>query len=780
MLDRKLLRELRAGAGLLLAIAGIIASGVACFVTMRTAYAVLRDAQSAFYARCRMADFTIDLKRLPGVDEVLPRIQASVTVDLDRGGAPRNGLALSLPERRASPIINDIVIRRGGDFTDRRDDEVIVNDAFARANEIALGDRIYLLLNDRRQALHVVGTAISSEFVYLVGPGGLVPDPEQFGVFYLKRRYFEEIHDFRGACNQIVGRLSPETRARPEGWLDRAERLLADYGVLSTTPRRDQVSDRFLSDEIEQLGKFAFVLPMIFLVVAALVLGVLMARMVDRQRTVIGTLKGLGYGDGVLFRHLLKYGAAVGLIGGLAGCALGAWLASAMATLYQRFFELPDLRARFLPGVYATGLAFAAGCATLGAARSARQVLRLQPAEAMRPKPPARGGPIPVERIGWLWARLGTGTRMVLRHLFRHGRRTAVVVLATALAMSLLVTGLMGRDAMIVMLDLQFGKILRSDVDLTFRTPRGRDALLESRRIPTVEHAEPVLDVACTFRNGHRHKRGAITGVVPGARLSVPRDAAGRPVPIPGTGVVLARGLARELGVGVGDALVVEPSEGRRRPRTVIVAGLADTYIGLAAYADLAYLARLVEEEFALGRAQLAAGTDTRSRARRDRILKQLPALAAVNERVDVLGNLTSTLIDTNQATTAFLIGFAGLIVFGTSLNAALVGLEERRREVATLRALGYSPWAVGGLFVREGLALAALGTMLGLPLGQGLFLWMIHAYETDLFRIPEVSPWPAWRAGLALGLGFALLAQAFVQRAIHRDDWLGQLKAFE
>ena len=112
----------------------------------------------------------------------------------------------------------------------------------------------------------------------------------------------ESAFGFEGACNQVVGRLAPEVRERPDALLDRAEVLLDDYGVAATTPRRDQISNRFLSDEIEQLGKFAVVMPAIFLAVAALVLSILMGRLAEQQRTTIGTLKAIGYSDGQVYR----------------------------------------------------------------------------------------------------------------------------------------------------------------------------------------------------------------------------------------------------------------------------------------------------------------------------------------------------------------------------------------------------------------------------------------------------------------------------------------------
>jgi len=246
VLDRKLLRELRASWLLLTAIVSIIAVGVACYVSMGGAYHNLTEAKRRYYRQCRMADFWIDLKKvplaeldalaeLPGVAAICPRIGFYATVDLEHVTKPLNGMVLSLPDRREA-VINDVVIERGGYFTDRRENEVIVNEAFAAHHKLKPGDWIRLVLNNRRQELFIVGTAISSEFVYLLGPGAITPDPEHFGVFYLKQTYAEDVFDFDGAANQVVGRLASDVQQNPHELLDRAERLLSSYGVFTTTP----------------------------------------------------------------------------------------------------------------------------------------------------------------------------------------------------------------------------------------------------------------------------------------------------------------------------------------------------------------------------------------------------------------------------------------------------------------------------------------------------------------------------------------------------------------
>ena len=790
VLDRKLLRELLASKGLILAITSLMAVGVMAFVYMRSAYANLNRAKDDYYRQCRMADFWIDVKKapiselealatLPGVSEVRPRIQFYATVDLERIEEPLNGMVLSVPDKQR-PMINDLVLKRGSYFTGHRRNEVLVNDSFAEKHGLYPGQWLHLLLNNRREELFIVGTAISSEFVYLVGPGSLAPDPEHFGVFYLPQSYAEEVFDFDGAANQVVGLLAPEVRDRPDEVLRQAEARLASFGVFSTIPRKEQPSNRFLTDEIAGLGTFAGIMPTIFLAVAALVLNVLMVRLIDQQRAVIGTLKGLGYSDTQIFLHFTKFGGLIGLASGLIGCFLGYEMAGFVTTLYRQFFEFPNLVNYFYPGLSAAGLTISLCCALIGSTHGARAALRLQPAEAMRPRPPVAGGRIWLERFETLWRRLGFGWRMVLRNVVRHRLRTTVGVFSIAMGAGLMTAGFMLREGVKYIIDFQFEQVMRSDVDLTFKDERGVDAVREARRLPGVDVAEPQLDVACEFFHGRFHHKGAISGLADDARLTVPRDMAGHVVRVPPAGVVMTRKLAQLLNVTRGDAIEMEPIKGLRRRVTVPVVEIGDSYIGIAVYANINYLSRLIGEELATSAVQLQVDPSESAKRELFRAMKRLPAVQMYSSRLNTVHNVNETVLKAQAIFIGLLVLFAGVIFLTSLLNTSLIGLAERRREVATLRVLGYTEWQIGGYFLRESLLVTVLGTLLGMPLGYGLCVWVTKRFDTEMFRFPLVGPPSVWIRIWGFALLFALLAHAAVQRAINRLDWREALNVKE
>ena len=790
-LDRKLVRELYRSKGLLLAITSIVAVGMTCFVSMRSAYHNLQQAQDRYYRQCQMADFWIDLKKaplaeiaaladMPGIHQITPRIQFAATVDLEQVAKPINSLVLSLPDTRRS-VINDIVLKEGDYFTDRRENEVIVNAAFARHNNIYPGSWIHLLLNNRRQELFVIGTASSSEFTYLVGPGAVVPDPSSFGVFYLKQSFAEDVFDFDGAANQIVGRFTPEGRQRVEEILTRAEQQLESFGVLMTTPVDLQVSNQFLSGEIAGLGATAAVIPSIFLVVAALVLNVLITRLTRQQRTIIGTLKAIGYTDWQVFSHFLKFGLSVGIAGGVLGSILGYLSATGMTVMYRQFFEFPNLESGFYWYTHVVGFVVSLLCAVVGTLHGVRAMLRLQPAAAMRPEAPRAGREIWLERFGGWWHRLSAAWRMLLRSLFRNRLRTAAGLFASAMGAGLLLTGFMMAEIQNYLIDFQFQEITRSDIELVFDSERGEDALDEVRRLPGVDRAEPLLSVACTFVNGPYRRKSAITGLLADARLTIPRDSAGQPIHLPESGVVLTQRLADILHLGPGDPVTIIPAKGERRRIDAVVARVAESYIGLTAYADIAYLSRAggwtahderraAGHESACGRSlgivprtEGHAGCSVGDRASRH---DRQSGRDADQEPVRVHWRADPVL------RRGVFREYRELLAGEPGRTGAGSGHVSR----AGLRPLGNRRHVLC-----ENLLVNFCGTLLGLPFGYGLVILTSWAYtENDLIRLPVVSaPW-VWVTTIGLSFAFALLAHVVVQWRVHQMNFLAALQVTE
>ncbi len=154
--------------------------------------------------------------------------------------------------------------------------------------------------------------------------------------------------------------------------------------------------------------------------------------------------------------------------------------------------------------------------------------------------------------------------------------------------------------------------------------------------------------------------------------------------------------------------------------------------------------------------------------------------MQSVSERQEMINNLEATLVKTQKMFIAMFVMFAGAIFFSAVLNASLVSLAERQREVATFLALGYTPWQVGNIFLRESMTANFVGTLLGIPAGYGLTVWIAHMYANDLVRFPvQLASW-TWQLAALFSFVYALGAHAIVQYCIHTLDYQEALKVRE
>jgi putative ABC transport system permease protein len=277
-LNRKLLRDLLHLRGQALAVALIVACGMASFVTTRSAYRSLLLSQTAYYERYRLAQVFAQLKRapetlvprlaaIPGVAQVRTRVVVNVTLDVPGLAEPASGRLVSIPERR-QPMLNDLFLRRGRYISPEHRDEVLVSEAFAQANRLDVGDRLGAVINGRWERLRIVGVALSPEYVYEIqGVGAIFPDSKRFGILWMGHKALATAFDMQGAFNDVALSLVPGT---PEAEvIARLDTLLERYGGLGAYGRYQQLSNRFLSDEIASLRATATIVPSVFLGIAA-------------------------------------------------------------------------------------------------------------------------------------------------------------------------------------------------------------------------------------------------------------------------------------------------------------------------------------------------------------------------------------------------------------------------------------------------------------------------------------------------------------------------------
>ena len=789
MLDRKLWRDFGRSWKTLMAVASIIAFGIGCYTGMLGTSRNLERARDDYYVSTRFADFWIDLKKapevdalrcadIPGIAEVRALIRHEVICDLDGVDEPVGGLMVSMPEDPQS-VINNIVMKSGSYFTPSRRNEVIVGEQFATVRGLSVGDHIAVIMDGRREELVIVGTAISAEFVYLTSPGSLVDEPGTYGLFFVKQGFAEDSFGFEAACNSLVGILTPDMRDNEAPIRELADRL-SEYGVYTSIPRSRQFSNSMLTAELENVGQLAFTFPLLFMIVAGLVLNVLMTRLVSQQRSNIGTLKAIGYTTRQLFFHYLKLALVTGIVGGVLGCMIGWILSSTMLKGYVAYFSFPRLDNQIYWLDLFTGVTISVVVCLLGAVRGVRAGIRLEPADAMRPPSPSSGKPIFLERWSGFWNRLDIQWQMVLRNLVRQRSRSIISVISSMLGASIVVLAFGFVDSTYYLVSQQFERTLLSDYHLTLNQSSDEVLLDEVARLPGVTYVEPVFSAACTFLHDNHRREGGVTGIRPGSRLTVPLDDQDRPVAVPPSGLLMPERLMEKLKVKVGDQLDVLPVRGSRGRIPMLVAGSYRSSLGLQVFADQRWLNSVVGENKSVTEARVLVEPNEQIRREFNRELKRMPQLGAVTDIGKQKKAFMRQLNGSLQGMATVMIFFAAVIFFGSILNATLIGISERKNEIATFSAMGYFNHEISKSFLRENMLTTVLGTLLGLPFGYYLLISMMKAFEQDSFSITaSLSPY-SLAYTMILAIIFVLVAQFIVDKNIRQIDKVESLSSRE
>ncbi|MGG6293937.1 ABC transporter permease [Leptolyngbya sp. AN02str] len=783
-LDKKLMRDLLHLWGQVLAIALIIASGIAVFVAMQTAYESLNLSRSTYYEQYQFADVFGSLKRapnslvpsiqaLPGVAQVQTRVLADVTLDVPGQQEPVTGRLLSIPEQ--PPNLNGIFIRQGRYIDPARSDEVLVSEAFAKANRLQLGDTVGAVINGRWQPFRVVGFALSPEYVYEIRPGDLLPDNQRFGVLWVGQTALQAAYNMDGAFNDVALTLLPGA-SRPEV-IFQLDRILEPYGGFGAYSRDDQISNRFLSDEITQLRAHAQIIPTIFLGIGAFLLHVLLSRLINAQRDQIAVLKAFGYHNTTIGVHFLKLVLAIVWLGAVIGVATGLWLGSALTQVYARFYQFPVLHYEVSVAMLLGAVVISSGAAIAGAVFAVRRAVVLPPAEAMRPEAPPRFQPTLLERLG-LQTLLSPVSRIILRNLERKPIQALLSILGIALAVAMLVSGGYSMDATQHIIHMQFHTIQRDDVTVVFHEPRSNRARYEIAQLPGVMVAEPFRSVAARLRFGHRTYKIAIMGLDPMGELRHLVDRHFRPVQLPLDGLLLTDKLAELLQVQPGDGLTVEVLEGARPMYTVPVAGLVEELVGVSAYMDLHALNRLMQEDGTISGAFLTVDGEVLDGLYTQ--LKQMPAIASVSLHQAMIDRFQQTIAENQSVATSIQVVFACIIAFGVVYNAARIALSERGRELATLRIIGFSKVQVAIVLLGEQAALTIAAIPLGFGLGYGIAVLLSMAFNTELYRFPLIITRSSYAFAFVVIAIAALVSGMMVRRQCDRLDLIAVLKTRE
>lgn len=783
-LHRKLLRELVRLWAQVLAIALVMAAGVATLLIGIGTYQSLERTREAYYQSHHLANVFATVTRAPrsmlakigameGVLAVDGRIAKIALADIDGLEQPASVRLISLPSQQAGTL-NRLYLRSGRLPEAANHLEAVVSEIFAQAHGFREGSRFGVVVNGAWRTVTITGIALAPDYLYAIAPGEMTPNSGRFGILWVPERTLAAAYDLGGAFNAVSVQLAPGTSE--EAVITGLDQLLDPYGAQGAHGRDQLTSHAYLDAELQQLRSMSEVLPPVFLLVAAFLVNMTLTRLIALEREQIGLLKAIGYSGRAIAWHYVEFVLLIAIIGIVIGTGFGIWAGNALTEMYTRFYSFPVLVFSREPGLYAISGGITLAAAVAGAIRAVRAAAMLPPAVAMSPPPP------PTYRRHSARRRLTlplhqTGV-MVARHLLHRPWRSAGGIVGIALSVAVLVGSLWSVGGVEFMIDYSFNRTERQDAIVNFATSKPLAATAEIARLPGVLGAEPFRSVGVEIGHAQVTRRIALMGRPAKPPLTRILDADLKLVPMPPQGVLLTRSLARILGVGPGDSVDIRLLEGERQRYQLQVAAVVESYLGLGAYMDMAALQALMGEGNRISGVNI--NIDTLHQAELFAALKRSPSLGHIALQAAALKQFRATMAQNMYVMIAVLVGLAGLIAFGVVYNFARISLSEQGREMASLRVLGFTRGEVSSLLLTEIAILVLLaqppGWLLGLLIARG----MVEGFASELFSMPLIiGPDVFATASLAVTAA-ALLSGLVVRRRIDRLDLIAVLKTRE
>ena len=540
------------------------------------------------------------------------------------------------------------------------------------------------------------------------------------------------------------------------------------------------------SQDAERVDNLSSIFPVIFFVVAALACLTTMTRMVEEQRTQIGSLKALGFSRLAISQKYIGYAFVASLVGGLIGLGIGATLIPAViANAFQIMYAIPGLDYKMQLPLFVLAVLAAVACTTGAALWACLSTLIDTPANLMRPRAPKAGKRVFLEYIKPIWRRLSFTWKVSMRNLFRYQKRFWMTVIGIGGCTALIVTGFGLHESIFDVLDKQFDEIslydatVGLDEDLTEEQKQGIENYLDGE--------EAVEDYMFTYQ---QMMDASTTGISYDVYLFAVDDVEefGRfvdlrhrsdhsPVELDGSGVVIDEKLSELLGVSVGDTITLE---GDQRVEAV-VADITENYVYHYVYLTRDLYTQLYGEDYQNNVMLLAyqdgMGVDVSNQT--SETLMKMDGVASYSYIATIRDSFEDSMDAINYAVVIIIVAAAAL-AFVVLYNLTNINITERRSELATLKVLGFYDGETTAYVLRENVFLTIFGVILGLVLGRFLHSWMVLTVEVDLVMFGRTAPPYAYVLAAALTALFSLIVNVAAHFRLKKIDMVESLKTVE
>lgn len=552
-----------------------------------------------------------------------------------------------------------------------------------------------------------------------------------------------------------------------------------DGGAWLVRTRDDSAGYSSYDGNVGKVAALSKIFPVFFFMVALLVALTTMTRLVEENRTQIGTLKALGFSNVEILGEYMFYSLLSSALGCILGFSVGFRLfPKAISSAYAMMFTLPEVTTSVRHDIVLWVAPVTVGSILLATLWACWSEFRACPAKLMQPKAPAAGKRIWLEHLPFIWKRLSFTHKVTCRNLFRYKKRFFMTVIGVAGCSALLVTGFGLRDSINDIVNKQFGEIYLYQMNVL------TDGEMLSDDLVNYLDDKEVFDGWLPYSD--ESGKVMANGKSESANIEVPSDVSDfgsfislrnrktkEKLTLSDDGAVLTEKLCETLGVTVGDSVTLQNSDGREAEMKVI--GITENYLTSFAYVAPGGYANAFGKSADFRHLLCRVGN-----AATDAVSEKLLGfdnVLYVNASQSLKDNFADS-IKSIDGVIFVLILSAGLLCMVVLYNLTNVNICERRKELATIRVLGFHPGEVSRYIFRETDALSLIGSAAGLFAGIWLHSFVVRTVEVDQVMFGR-SIYPlSFVFALAISLLFTFIVDLIMRKQIRSVDMVEAMKS--
>ena len=724
-----------------------------------------------YFDKYNVADYWItgtgftksDCRKIENIDSV---IDAEPRVVLDFEDKSDSDITLTVYSISDDIKINLPYISEGSIPETNR--EIMISDKFAQAQGLGVGDTYEIQLAGTNKTIRTSISALikNPECLYHVNASNQTPDHSKYGFAYIPEGAVSDILG-DNIYNQICITTKEDISTTE---LNKDILNILNTKVVNVLALKDNMNAYNTVNLMSSIESIVMIFPIIFFLIAMLIMFSTMSRLIENSRTNIGTFKALGYSDAKIKWYYLLYAVFVVIAGYLIGAIpANLILTKPISMILFSTADTPSWALEFKPSALVSSFILVCIICIGTAYYITAKTLRERPAECMRPKAPPAAKKILLEKISLIWNRFNFTQKYIVRNMFRNKSRMIISIIGIMGCTTLVVTAYGIKDTVHNYLDIVESTQLKYDYAVNFESNISNAEYKHLKKLDCVTDIEYQLTTGVKLYSDTGYESSYFYVTEDKVKLKMINVYGPEQAQLPADGIVIDKELAENLGVGVGDNLKIKftgDSKFYEAKISEIHACINGVYAGKSFWRNLG-------KEYMPTMAYMK--TDNPEYL--DELLSNYDFVDSYTVKSDMLQAIRNQ-TDTMLAIVNMLIIFGGILALVVLYNLGIISFHEQIRSLATLMVLGFRDKEIKKLVLTENIIFSVIGIILGIPLGIKLSEAILGSIGTLHFET-YITPWSCLLAGI-ITLGFTMIVNKMLSKKMANIDMLGALKSVE